>query len=178
MHQNRQNARHGPDQGYDLVFLRHGHALSTGEAGVLRDCDRPLSERGAAQARKTAIRLKQAGFLPELIIASPFSRAATTADIAAEIFPGARRLGSAALSDGDAAGVLKLLAGAALRPGAGLLLVGHQPLLGFLAGRVMIREAFPLAPAGFVRINTNSDGFAPDPAATLTEFYTPAGNIF
>ncbi|HNW45152.1 MAG TPA: histidine phosphatase family protein [Elusimicrobiales bacterium] len=163
---------------HDLVLLRHGHALSTGEAGVTCDDLRPLSERGIEEARSTAQHLWASGFRPELIIASPFARAAATADLAAELFPLARRLSTETLSDGNAAGLVSFLNNADLGGDAGLLVVGHQPLMGFLAGFFLAREAFPLSPAGFVRLKTGSAGFAPAPAGTLIEHYTPAGIIF
>ena len=163
---------------HDLVLLRHGHALSTGEAGIRSDARRPLSERGLAEALQAAQRLKETGFVPELIVASPYLRAAMTADIAAGIFPAARRVESEALSDGNAAAVVELLSGAALREGAGVLVVGHQPLLGYLAGFFLGKEALPLSPAGFARVKTGTAGFAADHAAALTELYTPAGNAF
>ena len=85
---------------------------------------------------------------------------------------------SAALSDGDAAGIVELLCATALGKGAGLLVVGHQPLLGALAGYFLAREAFALSPAGYVRLTTGPDGFAAAPAGELTEHYTPAENTF
>ena len=163
---------------HDLVLLRHGHALGSGEAGVSSDAQRPLSGRGITEASEAAQRLKAACFHPEIIIASPYLRAAMTANIAAKLFPGARRLTTDALSDGDAAGVIELLSGTDLRAGAGLLVVGHQPLLGALAGFFLAREPLSLSPAGYVRMETGEDGFASAPAGTLTEHYTPAGNSF
>ena len=163
---------------YDLVLLRHGHALSTGEAGVSFDAERPLSGRGIAEAGEAAQRLKAAGFRPGLIVASPFRRAVMTAEIADGVFPGARRVTTAALSDGDAAGVVQLLSCADLREGAGVLVVGHQPLLGFLAGFFLAREAFALSPAGFVRIKTGDAGFTGKAGSALVEQYAPAGNLF
>jgi len=86
-------------------------------------------------------------------------------------------LTAAALSDGDAAGAINALCGAALPDGAGALVVGHQPLLGYLAGFFLAREAFAISPAGFIRLTTFGAGFAADPAAALTEYYDPAGSI-
>lgn len=158
--------------------MRHGHALSTGEAGVDRDADRPLSPEGIAAARCAALRLKAAGFRPALIVLSPYKRAVMTAEIAAGVFPGTRTLTAPALCDGDAAGTVAILSRASLEPGTGVLVVGHQPLLGFLAGFFLARAALPLSPAGFARITTGSSGFAAAPAGQLTEHYTAPGNNF
>ena len=161
----------------DLVLLRHGHALGASESGVASDAQRPLSALGLAEARRTAERLKKTGFRPAIIIASPYKRAAATADIAAQLFPGARRVPMPALSDGNAEAVLELLSGTRLPEGAGLLVVGHQPLLGFLAGLFLACGDLPLSPAGFVRVKTAGSGFTPAPENILAEHYTP-GNSF
>ncbi|HBA61531.1 MAG TPA: hypothetical protein DCZ92_12090 [Elusimicrobia bacterium] len=158
----------------DLVFLRHGHALGASEAGVKSDSERPLSALGLAEAAGSAERLRKEGFSPALIVSSPFRRAASTADIAAEFFPGARRLTMNALSEGDAGAVLDFLSGTGLPEGAGLLVVGHQPLIGALAGHFLAMPDLPMAPAGFARIRTGK-GFNPSPANTLTEHYIPGG---
>ena len=60
----------------ELVFMRHGHALGTREAGVCCDSERPLSPRGEEEVLESARHLKAAGFSPGLIISSPFLRAA------------------------------------------------------------------------------------------------------
>ena len=42
----------------EIVLLRHGRALSTREAGVHTDAERPLSELGEKEAREAAAYLK------------------------------------------------------------------------------------------------------------------------
>lgn len=151
----------------ELVFLRHGHALSAREAGVQTDSERPLSERGEQEALEAARHLSASGFSPDLIISSPFLRAERTAQIAAGVFPSASRETARALSDGPAQAVLDLLLNL---DGAGrALIVGHQPLVGALAGYYLGREGFDLSPAGFVRLRAAG---APGGAA-LVEFYAP-----
>ena len=159
----------------DLVFLRHGHALGALGTGAASDSERPLSPAGLAEARVSAAHLKREGFSPAIIIASPYKRAAATADIAADLFPGTRRLVLPALCEGDAGTVLKVLSDTALPEGAGILVVGHQPLLGSLAGLFLAGPDLPMSPAGFARITTSGAGFLPSPDNTLTEHYTPGG---
>lgn len=149
----------------ELVFMRHGHALSAREAGVRTDSERPLSPRGEQEALETARHLSEEGFAPDLIISSPFQRADRTAQIAAGIFPRAARETSRALSDGPAQAVLDLLEGLS-RNGGRALIVGHQPLLGAIAGYYLGQEAFDLSPAGFVRLSAAEK-------ASLVEFYSP-----
>lgn len=162
----------------ELVLLRHGHALGTREAGVTGDHERPLSERGQQAVRGAAARLRDSGFKPGLIIASPFKRAQMTADIAVEIFPGTEVQLCHGLSDGDAEVVLKALLAAANPPGTGLLVVGHQPLLGALAGYFLGVDDFSLSPAGFVRFRTAGQALTAGPENTLVEHYSPPGAAF
>lgn len=150
----------------ELVLLRHGHALGVREAGVASDSERPLSARGEAAALDAARRLLAEGFSPDLIISSPYARAARTADLAASVFTAARRETAAALSDGPAQAVLDL---ADKAPAGSVLLVGHQPLLGAVAGFLAGASPLDLAPAGFVRLRRGERG-----RAALLEFYDPA----
>lgn len=152
----------------ELVFMRHGHSLSAKEAGVPSDSERPLSPLGEQEALDTATHLSVSGFSPRLIISSPFTRAARTAEISAGVFPSAARETSRALSDGPAQAVMDLILDLA-KDGGRVLVVGHQPLMGAIAGYFLGREGFDLSPAGFVRV-----GSAEKPgAASLIEFYSP-----
>ena len=148
--------------------MRHGHALSAHEAGVPSDSERPLSPLGEKEALETCLHLKTSGFVPDFIISSPFLRADRTAAIAAGVFPRAARRTDPALSDGQLQDLLDLLA--RLSPEESrVLLVGHQPLIGTIAGFLLGRDGFDLSPAGFVRLKP-----AKGPGSgALVEFYTP-----
>ena len=148
----------------EIVFLRHGRALSAREAGVASDAERPLSPLGEAEVRAASERLLAAGFAPDIIISSPYLRAARTADIAASVFPSARRQTAAALSDGPAQAVIDLVEEA---PCCSALLVGHQPLLGAVAGFRLGDGPLDLSPGGFARIRCGA-------SPLLIEFYAPA----
>ncbi len=148
--------------------MRHGHALSAREAGVPSDPERPLSPLGEQEALQTSRHLSASGFVPDLIISSPFLRAKRTATIAAGVFPRASIRTDAALSDGRLQAVTDLI----LQLAAGesrVLLIGHQPLLGTIAGLLLGAENFDLSPAGFVKLRP---GLKPG-AGSLIEFYTP-----
>lgn len=148
--------------------MRHGHALSAREAGVSSDPERPLSPLGEKEALETSLHLKASGFVPDLIVSSPFLRADRTAAIAAGVFPGASRGKDAALSDGRLQSVLDLL-NLSSAGGPRLLLIGHQPLLGAVAAVLLGTEALDLPPAGFVRLKPAA-GSGP---GSLVEYYTP-----
>ena len=153
----------------EIVLLRHGHALSTREAGVHTDAERPLSDLGEKEILEAAAYLKRTGFSPALIIHSPYLRAARTAELAATVFPGAALRAAAELSDGPSTAALDILLEAASRPGAAVLAVGHQPMLGAIAGYLSGCPPLDLSPAGFARIK-------PGPKAdqgSLAELYDP-----
>lgn len=148
--------------------MRHGHSLSASEAGVRADSERPLSPRGEKEALEAARHLSASGFVPARIVSSPYLRADRTAEIAAAVFTSAARETASALSDGPAQAVLDLLLGLA-RNGEKVLVVGHQPLMGAIAGYFLDRDGFDLSPAGFVRVNYS---LQPGSSA-LVEFYSP-----
>lgn len=64
-----------------LFIIRHAKAVPR-RAG-LADLERPLVKKGTVSARETALRLKKAGFKPDLIVSSPANRALETAQAAA-----------------------------------------------------------------------------------------------
>lgn len=154
----------------EIVFLRHGRALSAREAGVPSDSQRPLSPSGEKDALAAAERLRDSGFAPALIISSPFLRADRTAQIAAGVFPAAARRTAHELSDGPAGAVLDLAEEAA--SSAPVLIVGHMPLLGAVAGALAGVPPLDLSPAGFARVRPPEAG----KGGTLVEFYSPEGD--
>lgn len=65
-----------------LLLLRH--AKSSWADDRLADFDRPLNDRGRQDAPRMGRLLRQEGLVPDLIIASPAKRAASTAKRAAD----------------------------------------------------------------------------------------------
>ena len=148
--------------------MRHGHALTTREAGVSSDAERPLSALGEKEALESARHLSSSDFAPDLIISSPFLRADRTAAIAAGVFTAARRQTSAALSGGSLQ-ELQALIQKVFSGKSRVLLIGHQPLIGAIAGFLTGAASFDVSPAGFIRIlSAGKPG-----AGSLIEFYTP-----
>lgn len=66
-----------------LHLLRHAHAGDPG-AWDGPDAERPLSDKGRAQAERLGAHLAAIGFRPDAIISSPKVRALETAEIVAE----------------------------------------------------------------------------------------------
>lgn len=126
-----------------LHLLRHAHAGDP-EAWTGDDSDRPLSEKGEAQARRLARHLEAIGFRTDRIISSPKVRAVQTAG------PVADRIGLSVVTDDRLAGGLDVDTVEAVLRDAGdpesAVLVGHDPdfsdLVGLLcdAGGVSMRK--------------------------------------
>jgi phosphohistidine phosphatase len=69
----------------DLVLFRHGKAVRPHEARD--DFERGLTPTGILQANVQAVRLKEAGFRPDLALVSTAFRAAQTWEAASQHFP-------------------------------------------------------------------------------------------
>jgi phosphohistidine phosphatase len=64
-----------------LTLVRHAHAKV--QAPAVTDFERPLSRRGRSEAKATALRLREEGAIPELLLVSPARRTLQTAEIIA-----------------------------------------------------------------------------------------------
>lgn len=133
-----------------LDLLRHGHALPAAEGG---DEPRRLSERGRADIRRLATRLRDMGWRPEHAFTSPLPRARESAVIALEVaVPGlAPALLEALRPESAPEETLAAVAETGVATGH-VLLVGHQPLLGMLAGLLTAGAPPALATGSLVRI--------------------------
>jgi phosphohistidine phosphatase len=67
-----------------FIIVRHAHAEWPNHHGP--DFERPLTDRGFAEARATARAIAAAGHRPTLLLASPACRTRQTAEILAEEF--------------------------------------------------------------------------------------------
>ncbi len=129
-----------------LVLLRHAPAAVRDPARWPDDAVRPLTKAGRLDARRVADGLRGMGFRPALVATSPAARCAATAEIAAGRLsdgapPEVERWPELAVA-GTAQGVVDRLSRERLR-GRPVLLVGHEPLLGRLAGLLVFGEDVP-----------------------------------
>jgi phosphohistidine phosphatase len=113
-----------PGQPIELCLLRHAHA-GDGASWVGDDEVRPLTEKGRRQAERLGRLLTAAGYLPDVVLASPLARARETAEIVADVL-GLRariepRLGEPL--DLPTLDAILAAAGEPRRP----ILVGHDP---------------------------------------------------
>lgn len=139
----------------DLLLLRHGDAADRLTGGYARDEDRPLTDAGRDEARTAALALARLGATPDLILTSPLVRAAQTAALVAETLDLRHAPQTVAALAPGADRDAPLAALASLPATTTLLLVGHMPDLGELAGWLcwgLPDAAVPFRTGGLCRI--------------------------
>lgn len=118
----------------ELYLVRHAIAEESSSTG--RDADRALTRDGEAKMRRIAEGLRAIEVRLDLILTSPYRRAAETADVLAAVLGGIERQVLEELA--AAASMAGLLAALwPYRQVEALALVGHQPDLGHLASQIM-----------------------------------------
>lgn len=121
---------------WEVYLIRHGLAAERGE-DYPDDSKRPLTSAGMSKLRKEAKALNalEVGF--DLIITSPLVRTRQTAEVIAETLQTKPQIVSsdALAPAGTPAAVVQELARHAKK--ARIALVGHEPNLGELAGRLI-----------------------------------------
>jgi phosphohistidine phosphatase len=120
-----------------LYIVRHAIAAPHGTPGI-KDDDRALTDDGIKKMRQAAAGLRCLEYIPELILSSPLIRARQTADILLE-----------KLGKGIELKIMPALAPSGIREELfksiasyekslnGLMIVGHQPSLGEIAGEII-----------------------------------------
>jgi phosphohistidine phosphatase len=142
----------------EVWLLRHAAAEDASPSG--RDADRALSAEGLERARGVARGI--AALEPEigLILTSPYRRARQTAEPVARALGLSRHLrDSRALEPGrDPQEILEEIRAESV---AGVLLVGHEPHLGALLGRLVAGRpllTLPLKKAAVARVDWDGTG--------------------
>jgi phosphohistidine phosphatase len=127
----------------ELYLIRHGVAAERGEE-YPDDSKRPLTSQGISRLKKEAAALTALDVGFDQILTSPLVRARQTADVFAQEMKGKAPVATvdALAPAGTAAAVIQEL-GKHMRKGR-VALVGHEPNLGELAGRLIGAKA-PLA---------------------------------
>ena len=118
-----------------LYIVRHAIAVPHGTQGVAEN-DRPLTPDGIQKMKKAAAGMKELGIEPHTILSSPLPRAWQTAEIIAKILGSKINLKELqALSpSGKRPDVYKAIQ--TFENEDELMLVGHQPSLGEIAGEI------------------------------------------
>jgi phosphohistidine phosphatase len=121
---------------YELYFIRHGLAEERGEAWP-DDAKRPLTDEGMSRMRKAVRGLSRMGVSIDVVLTSPLLRTRQTAEIvAAGLDPRPSLVNLESLAPaGSYAAVLADLEKHARKDR--IALVGHEPMIGEIAARVI-----------------------------------------
>ena len=144
----------------EIWLLRHAAAEDRSSSG--RDSDRTLTEDGHKRAREVARGLAALEPDIELVLTSPYARARQTAELAARALKLGDRLRetSALEPDRDPEDILGEVRAEKVRA---VLLVGHEPHLGALLGRLVAGRpglTIPMKKAAVARLSWEGSGAA------------------
>lgn len=144
----------------EIWLLRHAAAEDRAASG--RDADRTLTEDGHRRAREVARGLAALEPDIELILTSPYWRARQTAEPAAQALKltGSLRETKALEPDRDPSEILEEIRAEAV---GSVLLVGHEPHLGALLGRLVAGAPgleIPMKKAAVARLSWTGTGAA------------------
>jgi phosphohistidine phosphatase len=142
----------------EIWLLRHAAAEDRSASG--RDADRTLTEDGHRRAREVARGLEALEPGIELVLTSPFARARQTAEPAARALKlgGRLRVTAALEPDCDPDEVLEEIR---TEKAESVLLVGHEPHLGALLGRLLSGRpdlTIPMKKAAVARLSWEGSG--------------------
>ncbi len=117
-----------------LYIVRHGISVARGTNGILEE-ERPLTGEGMAKMNRGARGLRALDVRPDFILASPLIRARQTAEILQSVLGEGIPLETI---DGLASGNLEEVYKAIQQRAKlnSIMLVGHQPSLGDIAGEI------------------------------------------
>jgi phosphohistidine phosphatase len=119
-----------------LYVVRHAIASPHGTPGV-KDDDRALTEEGVQKMREAAAGLRALDYVPEAILSSPLLRARQTAELLLEIFgKGIEFKTTPSLAPSGSRQDLYREIALYDKKMKSLMLVGHQPSLGEIAGEI------------------------------------------
>lgn len=155
-----------------MHFIRHAQAIES--STELPDEMRSLTCRGRKRFRRVAACLKNMAIDPDIIITSPKVRAVQTAEILSETlrFSGEVQISTALAAGPDHAALVNLLRAAA--EARELVIVGHEPGLGELMGK-LLRISTPCRLTKGCVVSMNISLRQTDFAAELTSLVTGGG---
>jgi phosphohistidine phosphatase len=157
-----------------IYLVRHAVAVDR-EEHALNDETRPLTAEGAEKMKKAAAGLIRIGAVADIILSSPLVRARQTADILAEALGGKVPVQIApGLAPGGPRDQVFEEIRSRKQHGA-LMLVGHQPSLGELAGAIAWGSSdryVELKKGGVCAIELET--LTPQPRGELLYLLTPA----
>jgi phosphohistidine phosphatase len=133
----------------ELYLLRHGIAEDWATDGS--DASRRLTGEGIAKLREIARGLRRLEVRPDAILSSPLVRARETAEIVGHVLRVAVQI-TEPLAPGCGVGqLLRVLDG--YTGARALIVVGHEPDMGYLIGAMTGGPPLPLKKGGMARID-------------------------
>lgn len=160
-----------------LYIVRHAIAAPHGTPGIPDD-ERPLTDKGIRKMRRVATGLLNLGYVPEIILSSPLPRARQTADILLKAF-GKNRIPLKETPElapsGNRDEVYMLIMSYRNKLKKSLMIVGHQPSLGEIAGEIVWGSpdcSLDLKKGGVCVIDLDRAGDRP--AGSLVSLLTPS----
>ena len=132
-----------------IILFRHGIAEERDAARWPDDAKRPLTARGERRARRAAQGLARIERSVERLGTSPFVRAERTARILSRVLGIEAEVTDALVPGGAIRRIMETMNGSAVE--GSVVLVGHEPDLGALAGLLLfgnLEAALPLKKAG------------------------------
>jgi phosphohistidine phosphatase len=156
---------------FELYLIRHGIAAERGDE-YPDDSKRPLTSEGISGLRKEARALDGLGVSIAVILASPLVRTRQTADVFSDLLQGKPPVVTtdALAPAGAAAAVIQDIVKHARK--GNLALVGHEPNMGELAGRLIgARTPIEFKKGAICRIDF--DAMPPKGIGALRWFLTP-----
>lgn len=148
-----------------ILLCRHAHAADRDPALFPDDSLRPLIPKGRRVAERVGRRLARRGYVPTVVLSSPWKRAWQTAAILArETGAGKKRRVEAPGLAGEPNVAHLAEAVGARQPDEVVALVGHEPWLGELASLLLTgsptRLTIDFPKGGVVAIETPTFGLA------------------
>lgn len=142
-----------------IHLLRHGIAEDAGPGRA--DHERALTDEGWKRLERSGPTWRRLVEPPPLMLVSPLRRAQETAQAFADAvrFRGERRLEEALVPNAPPSLALHLIEAEALSQTASIVLVGHEPHLGYLLGALLTghpRQPIPLKKGMLVGVETES----------------------
>ncbi len=108
----------------EIYILRHGIAVARGTPGYKKDSERPLTKEGEEKMHQIAEAMMAMGLKFDLILSSPYVRAADTAQIVAGHIDEEVTFTESLTPDGNPLELIREINDAKVQR---VLLVGHEP---------------------------------------------------
>jgi phosphohistidine phosphatase len=155
----------------EIYILRHGIAVDRGTPGYKKDSDRPLTKEGEQKMHQIAEAMLGMGLKFDVILSSPYARAAQTAQIVAKELDEEVTFTEGMIPEGNA---LELIAEINDEKPQRLLLVGHEPHLSRLISVLVTGNsdaAIELKKGGLCKLTSDKLTFGQ--CATINWLLTP-----